>query len=101
MEKENLVLDKTLFDFVSPEANKDPSAALMLHTSPPPEKMHHLPTPDSEEPSFYVAWKNEQRKKYGEDWNPVPVCPVPEPEHDHLADFEEWLATTDSIEFTG
>jgi hypothetical protein len=64
-------------------------------------KTQHLSISDSEEPSFYAAWKTEQRKKYGDDWDPVAVAPPPpaEPEYDHLAEFEEWLATTDSIEF--
>jgi len=64
-------------------------------------KTQPLSTLDSEEPSFYRTWKNEQRKKYGNDWKPVPVLPSPptEPEHDYLAEFQEWLTTTDSIEF--
>jgi hypothetical protein len=65
--------------------------------------MQQLSTLDSEEPSFYAAWKRKQREKYGQDWNPVPVnptlLPAAEPEYDHLAEFERWLATTDSIEF--
>ncbi len=67
--------------------------------------MQRLSILDHEEPSFYIAWKARQKEKYGEDWSPVPVNlapPVPsKPEHDHLAEFEEWLATTDSIEIVG
>jgi hypothetical protein len=64
-------------------------------------KTQHLLALDSDEPSFYVAGESEQRKKYGGDWEPVPVppCPPAEPDHDHLAEFQEWLATTDSTEF--
>ena len=100
-QKENFVLDETLFDILGSEATKDPPVAPPLGWSSSPVKTQHLSIPDSEEPSFYANWKNEQRKKYGDDWNPVPVAawPPPEPEHDYLADFEEWLATTDSIEF--
>jgi hypothetical protein len=103
VEQENFVLDKSLFDFLGSEATRDLPAASSLRQSSPPVEMQHLSTLDSEEPSFYIAWKNEQRQKYGEDWNAVPACPAEEPEleHDHLADFEEWLATTDSIEFAG
>ncbi|KAI9460032.1 P-loop containing nucleoside triphosphate hydrolase protein [Russula earlei] len=88
---EDFVLDKSLFDVPGSEATRDPPVAPLICRSPSPTKSHHLPTLDSEEPSFYAAWKNEQRKKYGEDWNP--------PEHNYLVDFEEWLAATDSIEF--
>jgi len=102
VEEQIFVLDKSLFDFLGSEATKDLPVAPSLHPSSPasPVKMQDLSTLDFEEPSFYANWKNEQRQKYGEDWNPVP-CPAAEPEfeHDHLADFEEWLATTDSIEF--
>jgi hypothetical protein len=101
VEQETFVLDKSLFDFLGSEATKDAPVALSPHQSSPPVKMQHLSALDSEEPSFYVAWKNEQKQKYGEDWNPVTACPAAEPEHDHLADFEAWLATTDSIEFIG
>lgn len=103
VEEEAFVLDKSLFDFLGSEATKDLPVAPSLHPPSPasPVKMQDLSTLDSEEPSFYANWKNEQRQKYGEDWNPIPACPPAEPEfeHDHLADFEEWLATTDSIEF--
>jgi hypothetical protein len=103
IEEENFVLDKSLFDFLGSETTKDLPVAPSLHPSSPtsPVNMQDLSTVDFEEPSFYANWKAEQRQKYGEGWNPVPDCPVagPEFEHDHLADFEEWLATTDSIEF--
>lgn len=99
-EKDDFVLDKSLFDFLGSEATKDPPEVQSVDQSSSVE-MPHLSTLDSEEPSFYVAWIKKQREKYGEDWNPVPIYPAPEPEpeHDHLAEFEEWLATTDSIEF--
>lgn len=73
--------------------------------SPSPENKQQLSILDFEEPSFYIAWKAKQKEIYGEDWIPVPArlaSPVPpEPEHDYLAEFEEWLATTDSIEIVG
>lgn len=99
--QENFVLDKTLFDFLGSEATREPPVTPSHRRSSSPGEMEHLSTLDSEEPSFYSAWKTEQRKKYGEDWNPIPApaCPAAEPEPDHLAEFEEWLATTDSIEF--
>jgi len=101
VEQEDFVLDKSLFDFLGSEATKDPPEVPSVDQSSPSVEMQHLSTLDSEEPSFYVAWIKKQREKYGEDWNPVPIYPAPEPEpeHDHLAEFEEWLATTDSIEF--
>jgi hypothetical protein len=100
-EKDDFVLDKSLFDFLGSEATKDPPEVPSVDQSLSPVEMQHLSTLDSEEPSFYVAWIKKQREKYGEDWNPVPIYPAPEPEpeHDHLSEFEEWLATTDSIEF--
>ena len=96
----NFVLDETLFDIIGPEATRNPPVASSLGLSSSPVKTQHLSALDSDEPSFYVTWKNEQRKKYGDDWKPVPVlpCPPAEPERDHLAEFQEWLATTDSIE---
>lgn len=101
VEPGNFVLDEALFDILGSEATRDPPAAPPRRRSSSPAKTQHLSTPDSEEPSFYTAWKDEQRKKFGDDWNPVLASPTAEPEHDHLADFEEWLATTDSIEFIG
>jgi hypothetical protein len=100
-QKEIFVLDETLFDVLGSEATKDPPVAPSLGWSSSPVKTQYLSISDSEEPSFYAAWKTEQRKKYGDDWDPVavPACPPAEPEHDHLAEFLEWLATTDSIEF--
>jgi hypothetical protein len=100
-QEENFVLDETLFDILGSEATKAPPVAPSLGWSSSPMKTQHLSISDSEEPSFYAAWKTEQRKKYGDDWDPVAVAPPPpaEPEYDHLAEFEEWLATTDSIEF--
>lgn len=97
----NFVLDETLFDIIDSEATKNRPVTPSLGLASSPVGTHHLSAHDSDEPSFYVAWKNEQRKKYGDDWKPVPVlpCPPAEPEHDHLAEFQEWLATTDSIEF--
>jgi hypothetical protein len=97
----NFVLDETLFDIIGSEATKTPPVALSPGLPSSPVKTQHLSALDFGEPSFYVAWKNEQRKKYGDDWKPVPVlpCPPAEPEHDHFAEFQEWLATTDSIEF--
>ena len=97
----NFVLDETLFDIIGSEATKNPPVPPSPGLPSSPVKTQHLSALDSDEPSFYVAWKNEQRKKYGDDWKPVPVqpCPPAEPEHDHLADFQEWLANTDSIEF--
>ena len=99
----NFVLDETLFDVVGSEATKDPPIAPSPGLPSSPVKTQHLSALDSDEPSFYLAWKNKQRKKFGDDWKPVPVLPCPpppaEPEHDHLAEFQEWLATTDSIEF--
>jgi len=96
-ETQDFVLDRTLFHVIDSEETEG--------TSSVPEKMRHLSTLDSEEPSFYIAWKERQRAKYGEDWTPVPVNLVSqepsEPERDHLAEFEEWLATTDSIEIVG
>jgi hypothetical protein len=94
--KKGFVLDRTLFHAVdSEETPAVPSSC----RSPSPEKEQNLSILDFEEPSFYIAWKARQREIYGEDWTPVPASPVPpEPEHDHLAEFEEWLATTDSIE---
>lgn len=101
-QKDSFVLDETLFDILGSEATNDPPGAPTLCWASSPVKTQHVSIPDSEEPSFYAAWKTEQRKKYGDDWNPVaavPALPPAEPEHDHLADFKEWLATTDSIEF--
>jgi hypothetical protein len=100
-QQETFVLDETLFDVLDSEATKDPPVAPPLASSSSPVKTQHLSIPDSEEPSFYATWKDKQRKKFGDDWNPVavPAHPPAEPEHDHLADFEEWLATTNSIEF--
>jgi hypothetical protein len=100
-QKENFVLDETLFDVLGSEATKDPPVAPPLSRSSSPAKTQHLSITDSEEPSFYAAWKTEQRKKHGDDWNPVavPARPPAEPEYNHLADFEDWLATTNSIEF--
>jgi hypothetical protein len=97
----DFVLDETLFDIIGSEATKNPPVAPSPGLPSFPVKTQHLSALDPDEPSFYVAWKNEQRKKYGDDWKPVPVlpCPPAEPEHDHLAEFQEWLATTDSIEF--
>ena len=99
----NFVLDETLFDIIGSEATKNSPVTPSAGLPSSPVKTQHLSALDSDEPSFYVAWKNEQRKKYGDDWKPVPVLPCPsppaEPEHDHLAEFQEWLATTDSIEF--
>ena len=97
----NFVLDETLFDIIGSEATKNSPVAPSPSLPSSPVKTHHLSALDADEPSFYVSWKNEQRRKYGDDWKPVPVlpCPPAEPEHDHLADFQEWLATTDSIEF--
>jgi hypothetical protein len=97
----NFILDENLFDVIGSEATKNPPVTPLADLPSSPVKTQHLSALDSDEPSFYVAWKNEQRKKYGNDWKPVPVlpCPPPEPEHDHLAEFQEWLATTDSIEF--
>jgi hypothetical protein len=101
VEQEDFVLDKSLFDFLGSEATKDPPEVPSLDQSSPSVEMQQLSTLNSEEPSFYVAWIKKQREKYGENWNPVPIYPAPEPEPecDHLAEFEEWLATTDSIEF--
>ena len=100
-QQETFVLDESLFDVLGSEATKDPPLAPPLGWSSSPVKTPHLSIPDSEEPSFYVTWKNEQRKKYGDDWNPVavPAPPPAELEHDHLAEFEDWLKTTNSIEF--
>lgn len=97
----NFVLDETLFDMIGSEATKNYPVAPSPGLPSSPVKRQHRSSFDSDEPSFYVAWKNEQRKKYGDDWKPVPVlpCPPAEPEHDHLAEFQEWLATTNSIEF--
>ena len=98
----NFVLDETLFDIIGSEATRNPPVAPSPGLPSSPAKTQDLSALDSDEPSFYVAWKNKQRKKYGDDWKPVPVlpCPPAEPEHDHLAEFQEWLANTDSIEFT-
>jgi len=100
-EKVDFVLDDTLFDIIGSEATKIFPVAPSPGLPSSPVKTQHPSALDSDEPSFYVAWKNEQRKKYGDDWKPVPVlpCPPAEPEHDHLAEFQEWLVTTDSIEF--
>lgn len=97
----NFVLDETLFDIIGSEATKNPPITPSPGLPSSPVKAQHLSALDSDEPSFYVAWKTEQRKKYGDDWKPVPVlpCPPAEPEHDHLAEFQDWLATTNSIEF--
>jgi len=101
VEQEDFVLDKSLFDFLGSEATKSPPEVPSVDQSSPSVEIQQLSPLDSEEPSFYVAWIKMQREKYGEDWNPVPIYPAPEPEpeRDHLAEFEEWLATTDSIEF--
>ena len=100
-QKETFVLDESLFDVLGSEAIKDPPVAPLLGRASSPAKTQQLSISDSEEPSFYATWKDEQRKKHGDGWNPVavPACPPAEPEHDHLADFEDWLATTNSIEF--
>lgn len=101
VEQEDFVLDKSLFDFLGSEAIKGSPVVQSVDQSSPSVEIQRLSTLDSEEPSFYVAWIKKQREKYGENWNPVPIYPAPEPEpeRDHLAEFEEWLATTDSIEF--
>jgi hypothetical protein len=92
-----------VFDIIGSEATKNQPVAPQPGLPSSPVKTQHISALDSDEPSFYVVWKNEQRKKYGDDWKPVPVppCPSSEPEHDHVAEFkfQEWLATTDSIEF--
>ena len=100
-QQETFVLDETLFDVLGSEATKDPPVAPPLGWSSSPVKTQHLSISDSEEPSFYARWKAEQRKKHGDDWNPVtvPAHPPAEPAHDHFAEFEDWLATTNSIEF--
>jgi hypothetical protein len=97
----NFVLDESLFDIIGSEATKNPPVTPSPGLPLSPVGTQHLSALESDEPSFYVAWKNKQRKKYGDDWNPVPVlpCPPAQPERDHLAEFQEWLATTDSIEF--
>ena len=109
-EPEDLVLDKTLFDVLDAEptrSQKDlwvrdpPAVTPSLSWASSSIQTHDLPTLASEEPSFYAARKAELRKKYGEYWNRVAPSPSPELEHDHLAEFEEWLATTNSIEFVG
>ena len=101
VEQEDFVLDKSLFNVLGSEATDDLPEVPSVDQSSPSVEMQHLSTLNSEEPSFYVTWIKKQREKYGEDWKPVPIYPAPEPEpeHDHLAEFEEWLATTDSIEF--
>jgi hypothetical protein len=102
-EEVSFVLDETLFDIIGSEATKNSPVASSPGLPSFPVKTQHLSALDSDEPSFYVAWKNEQRKKYGDDWKPVPILPCPpaepKPEHDHLAEFQEWLATTDGIDF--
>jgi hypothetical protein len=98
---ERFVLDRTLFDVVGSDGISDSPTAPSPPRSSSPVQTQQLSTLDSHEPSFYVAWKRKQREKYGPDWTPVPANPVPlqavEP-YDHLAEFERWLATTDSIE---
>ncbi|KAI9446595.1 P-loop containing nucleoside triphosphate hydrolase protein [Lactarius indigo] len=102
--KEDFVLDSALFRIDS-EGTRYPPAVPSPCRSPSPGQNQQLPALDFEEPSFYIAWKARQKEIYGEDWSPVPVILAPqvppEPEHDHLAEFEEWLATTDSIEIVG
>lgn len=98
--KEDIFPDRTLFHIADSEETTP--------TIPPPcrslslEQNQQHSTLDFEEPSFYIAWKAKQKEKYGEDWTPVPANLVPqvptEPEPDYLAEFLEWLATTDSIE---
>lgn len=98
--KEDLFPDRTLFHIAGSEettpAIPPPCRSLSL------EQNQQHSTLDFEEPSFYIAWKAKQKEKYGEDWTPVPANLVPqvptEPEPDYLAEFLEWLATTDSIE---
>ena len=89
-------------DVLGAEATGDPpSATPSLSRASSPIETSRLSTLDSEEPSFYAARKTDLRAKYGEYWNRMAPCPSPEPEYDHFADFEKWLATTDSIEFIG
>ncbi|KAH9001411.1 hypothetical protein EDB92DRAFT_1826460 [Lactarius akahatsu] len=103
--KEDFVLNSEPLHIIDLEETRYPPAVPSPCQSPPLERTQQLPTLDFEEPSFYIAWKTRQKEIYGEDWSPVPVILAPqvppEPEHDHLAEFEEWLATTDSIEIVG
>ncbi|KAH9180406.1 hypothetical protein EDB89DRAFT_2062127 [Lactarius sanguifluus] len=103
--KEDFVLNSAPLYIIDPEETRYRPAVPSPCRSPPPEQTQQLPPLDFEEPSFYIAWKTKQKEIYGEDWNPVPVILAPqvppEPEHDHLAEFEEWLANTDSIEIVG
>jgi hypothetical protein len=90
--------DRSLFHVTSSE---ETTSAALPRRSLSLEQSQQLPTLDFEEPSFYIAWKAKQKEIHGEDWTPVPANwapPVPpEPEPDYLAEFLEWLATTDSI----
>ena len=101
----NLVLDETLFDIIGSESEVTKEAlvapSLSIDLALSPVETQHLSTLDADEPSFYRKWKNEQRKKYGDEWKPNPVLPSPpaEPERDFYAELQEWLATTKSIEF--
>ncbi|KAH9079273.1 hypothetical protein EDB83DRAFT_2624338 [Lactarius deliciosus] len=103
--EEDFVLNSAPFHIIDSEETRYPPAVPSPCQSPPPEQTQQLSTLDFEEPSFYIAWKTRQKEIYGEDWSPVPVILAPqvppEPEHNHLAEFEEWLATTDSIEVVG
>lgn len=89
-------------DFVLDSDSDETPAAPSSCRSPPPKKKWIL---DFEEPSFYVAWKAKQKEIHGENWTPIPASLAPsvspEPERDYLAEFEEWLATTDSVEIVG
>ncbi|KAI0273478.1 hypothetical protein BC834DRAFT_966000 [Gloeopeniophorella convolvens] len=103
----DFVLDESLFNFVDSgqgDTGDAPPAEQTSSLRPSPPAQVQLPTFRSEEPSFYVSWKEKQKEAYGADWTPVPASPVTstpvEPEYDHFAEFEQWLATTDSIEFT-
>ncbi|KAH9060007.1 hypothetical protein EDB87DRAFT_653062 [Lactarius vividus] len=100
--KEDFFLNSATVHIIDSEETRYPPTVPSPCRSPPPEQTQQLPTLDFEEPSFYIAWKTRQKEIYGEDWSPVPAILAPqvppEPEHDHLAEFEEWLATTDSIE---
>ncbi|KAI9466064.1 P-loop containing nucleoside triphosphate hydrolase protein [Lactarius psammicola] len=103
--KEDLVLDRALFHVVDSEETRYTPVVPSPCRPPSLEQKQQLPTLDFEEPSFYIAWKAKQKEKYGEDWSPVPTSLASrapsKPERDHLAEFEEWLATTDSIEIVG
>ncbi|KAH9005004.1 hypothetical protein EDB86DRAFT_2825363 [Lactarius hatsudake] len=103
--KEDIVFNSAPFHTIDSEETRYPPAVPSPCQSPPSEQTQQLSTLDFEEPSFYIAWKTRQKEIHGEDWSPIPVISapqvLPEPEHDHLAEFEEWLATTDSIEIVG